>query len=278
MRNNIKKCTVAACIIVFFILSLLLIVQYRKKTPKQEASTEEFAKDESFEIPTEQISNIKNAIQESGKSKHKLPTDADIQESSEQSPTKTVNGLTAEEKETVMESKIEVSSAQDVGVSEASDIDTIATDDYRNDEETDSEDLNTSETVQTGENGVYGDTGERIFYRCDKEKFWYLILKLGDPQWYRSGESQEYYEKVFALSKRYTTEHPFSEGSILKPYFQNIEYVFPFVSDYETREVVVKAYDISGTKKYFLIEFTITDNYELDTVSIRELADDEVGE
>jgi len=127
---------------------------------------------------------------------------------------------------------------------------------------------------------ISGDRWDNDYYRCDEEGYDFIICNLSDPRWYADVDQdirQAYYNRIFALSDRYRKEHPFSEGSILKPYYPDVYDVYWFTVSFEDRYVVLEAYDTSGNKKFFLIQFTITDNYELDTVSIRELADDEVG-
>jgi len=136
---------------------------------------------------------------------------------------------------------------------------------------------NTEETVQTGENGIYGDTGERIFYRCDPEDYTFIIITLCEPLFY-SGNGERFYKQALALSDHYKQEHPFSAGSILKPYYPDIDDVYWFTSSFDERKVVLEAYDTSHKRKFFRIRFTITENYELDTVTVEELSDDDVAE
>jgi len=133
------------------------------------------------------------------------------------------------------------------------------------------------EKRDTSNSAIYGDTGEKYHYPCDESYYAPVIHSLCEPGWYSGESALDVYEQVFVLSDRYKKEHPFSAGSILKPYYPDIDDVYWFTGSFDKRYIVLEAYDTSHKGKFFLIEFTITDNYELDTVSIRELADDEIG-
>jgi len=135
-----------------------------------------------------------------------------------------------------------------------------------------------SEKRDTSNSAIYGDTGEKYHYPCVEINYAPVIQWLCDPRWYSGESALDVYEQVFVLSDRYKKEHPFSAGSILKPYYPDINAVYWFNGSFDERKVVLEAYDTSHKRKFFRIRFTITDNNELDTVTVEELSDDDVAE
>jgi len=288
-----KKRTVIDILIVSFLLISIIVVICNRNQEDAEiihGRAPEIKVTEIEETTVESVSDIEfsaeydglNGEKEENKAEDETEKETNMSEITKESPEESAETISVETMEmpinVIQESTEPVSTEEQKTAETDTNTNTETGSESTENGKTEESSTESDREIYASEYGIYGDTGEKQYDPCNEEHYCAVLGRVCDPEFYRLKYADVYFEEVLALSDKYKKEHPFSEGSVLKPCFPNIRKIVWFTDSFEKRYVVLKAYDTSNVKKYFLIEFTITDNYELDTVSIRELADDEVGE